>query len=75
MAASEPSSEIETRLMPASFHLFRNVLGHQRAVGGQRDAQPETGGVFRQFENVGTVERLAAAEHEDGIAEVGNLVE
>ena len=53
--------------------LLRDVFGYQRSVGGQRDAQTAAGGVFGQLENVVTVERFTAAEHEDGIAEVGNL--
>ena len=73
VVASEPSSEIETRLMPAFLDLLRNVFGDQRAVGGQRDAQAAAGGIFGQLEDIGAVKRFASAEHEDGISEVGNL--
>src|SRR5208283_4291610 len=50
-----------------------NVLRDQGAVGSQRGTQAAAGGIFRQFKNIGTIQRLAAAEHEDGTAKVGNL--
>ena len=53
--------------------LLRDVLRHQRAVGGQRGAQAAAGRVFGELEDVGAVKRFASAEHEDGISEVGNL--
>ncbi len=53
--------------------LLGDVLGHQGSVGRQRGANAAAGGVLRELENVVTVKRLAAAEHQDGIGELGNL--
>ncbi len=50
-----------------------NVFGDQRAVGRQRRADAATGGVLSQLKNVVTVQRLAAAQHQDRVGELGDL--
>src|SRR5262249_68681 len=46
---------------------------HQGSVGRQRGANAAAGGVLGKLEDIVTVERLAAAENQDRIGEVGNL--
>ena len=53
----------------------RDMLGHQRAIGGQRHAQTFVRAITRQLENIRTEERLATAQHQDGSGHGGNLID
>jgi hypothetical protein len=53
----------------------RNVLGHQRAVGGQRHAQTLVRAITRQLKNIRTEQRFAATQHQDGSGHLGNLID
>ncbi len=75
VSALEPSSEMETRLTAGFDDLLRDFLGDQGSVGGQGDPQALIGGVPRQLEDVRTIERLAAGEHQDGVGEGGDLID
>src|SRR5213079_497680 len=52
-----------------------NILGDQRAVGGQGHAQALVGSVTCQLENVGAIQGLAATQHQDGIRSCSNLID
>ena len=43
-----------------------DVLGNQSAIRGQRHAQTFVRAITRQLENIRTIERFAAAQHQDG---------
>ncbi len=45
----------------------RDVLGHQRAIRGQRHPQTLVRAITRQLKNIRTEERFAAAQHQDGM--------
>ncbi len=72
--ASEPS-----RLMKRAARRYRDhardMLGDQRAVGGESDAQAFVSAVARQLKNVRAEQWFAAAQHENGIRNFGNLID
>src|SRR5271157_1832239 len=51
------------------------MLGHQRAIRGQRHAQTFVRAVTRQLENIRTEERFATAQHQDRSGYGGNLID
>ena len=75
VAASEPSSEIETRLMPACLIFSATSFVTRVPLVAKATRRPRLVPYSAKFENVATVKRLAAAQDKDRISELGDLVD
>ncbi len=51
------------------------MLGHECAVGGECYAQSFVGAVTRQLKNIGTEERFAATQYQNGSGHFGDLID
>ena len=56
-------------------HLPGDVGCHQGSVGGHHHAQPQAGAIRSEFEDVGAQEWFAAGEYDDGVSQVGHLIQ
>ena len=75
-AASWPSTLIAMRDTPASLKLVDGFRGQQRrGAGSDVGAQADLDGVADQVEQVGPLERVAAGEHHQGLAEGADFVQ